>query len=175
MFVTRMRRTTAGIVGAIVAGVALTGCVLVPGFPLDQPVSLSVVDGAPVIAWCGPDGEVRNVAVYYSAPDREDGDLVSVGEGSLDITHGDLLPLSSSDAWEVTTYRDPADTDGVLEVTVGVSAVRDLDDGYVAKEVQVTGLFTFGSAQELANWPEGEWKWADGTVSEDKCGMGSPG
>lgn len=85
MFVTRMRRTTAGIVGAIVAGVALTGCVLVPGFPLDQPVSLSVVDGAPVIAWCGPDGEVRNVAVYYSAPDREDGDLVSVGEGSLDI------------------------------------------------------------------------------------------
>lgn len=58
----------AGIVGAIAAGATLTGCVLVPGVPLDKPVSLPVVNGAPVIVWCGPDVEVRNVTVYYSTP-----------------------------------------------------------------------------------------------------------
>lgn len=146
------------------------GCTFVPGVPLDQPLAFSVRGGHPLIIWCGPDLDLQSIGVYYGTRAvKDDATLVFEGEGSRIVTSGgELYPLGGSDGWKIDTVKYEGEYfDEISMSLLGVVG------GDAAEVISVLAEFDFQSPQQIRDWPEGRWKWANGEESSEPCGMPS--
>lgn len=171
-----MKTGTAG-PGRLAAGVLvgatallLSACSFLPQVPLDQPISLSVRDGAPVLAWCGGEAAVVRVRVYYGTATVDDVQLVADASGTMPVSSGALItPMSLPDDWEVEQWPYGGTELSEIGVTVDYDSPEER-----ASAVPGSFMADFDLGDEgLDSWPEGSWKWANGDSSSDPCGMPS--
>lgn len=143
-----------------------------PGVPLEQPVSLTVSDGEPVVAWCGDDIELKSIGIYYGTiSDPNDAALAFEGSGSQKVSAGDyIFPIKNSSSW--ISQTTPPSTTKVSEIIVSLSGVLT-DSGDTSTDSHVYAKFDLGAIDELGDWPDGMWQRgnsAPGELVDEPCG-----
>lgn len=166
----RAARLTSGVlVGAMVG--LLSACSFLPQVPLDQPISLSIRDGQPVVAWCGGEAEVVRVRIYYGTSTADDAQLVADASGRLPVSTDAQIALTSvPDDWHVEHWPYEGTELSEIGVTVNYESLKEGED---AAPGNFMADFDLDSGESLDSWPEGSWKWANGDSSSDPCGMPS--
>lgn len=155
----------------IASGAVLApGCSILPSTPLDQPISLSVRDGEPVVTWCGGSADLVRVRLYYGTASEDDAQLVLDASGQTSVVSGDEVALSQlPDDWKVERKAyagtEVSEVGVTLEYTSIDGAGKKYDGGYLAE-------FEFEGAG-IESWPTSSWQWANGQTSSDACGMPS--
>jgi hypothetical protein len=165
-----VRRSAAAVLAAT-AACLLSGCSFLPQVPLDQPVSLSIRNGQPVVAWCGGEADVVRVRVYYGTATADDAQLVIDASGRMPVSSGaHIAPTSLPDDWHVE--QAPYEGTELSEIGVTVN-YESSEEGEEALPGNFMADFDLADGESLDSWPEGSWKWANGDLSSDPCGMPS--
>ncbi len=160
-------------VGAVVlaSSLVLSACAFLPGVPEDQPLSLAVRGGTPILSWCAPSAEIVRVRVYYGTVSADDAELVIDARGRLPVAPGaEVTPDGLPEEWVVERHEYAGAELSEIGVTVDYEA-RDAEGELV--EGSFGADFENEGASDLDSWPDNGWIWANGTVSTDPCGMPS--
>lgn len=155
----------------LASSLVLSACAFLPGVPEDQPLSLAVRDGTPILSWCAPSAEIVRVRVYYGTMSADDAELVIDARGRLPVAPGaEVTPDRLPEEWIVERHDDAGAELSEIGVIVDYQA-RDAEGELV--EGSFGADFESENASDIGSWPENEWIWANGTVSTDPCGMPS--
>ncbi|MDR6868970.1 hypothetical protein J2Y69_003598 [Microbacterium resistens] len=145
--------------------VGLTSCWLLPGVPLDVPISAGKIGDSLAMSWCARTAEVTSLKVFYAE------ELVLEVYGNEVLEDRSSLALDDLvDGWRIESgdIAKLRELDGVTRIGIIVT----YEDSYSERGSLMAG-FRSSDGERFESWPAGKWIWAEGTVSEDPCGMAS--
>ncbi|WEK61898.1 MAG: hypothetical protein P0Y60_03845 [Candidatus Microbacterium colombiense] len=161
----RTKRAIFSCVAGITA-LGLASCSPVPNLPVDQPLSLSVIQKTAQLTWCSSESTLTRVVVVAAAGESADDKIVIVREPGIEMSFGEYMTvLTIEDFDEAGKNVTPRNLE---RISVGVE-YTDVDGSEGAFSVR----FDFDDSHNFLRWIDGDWGWPTGEFSTQRCGMPS--
>lgn len=144
----------------------LTGCFVLPNRPVDQPISINIVDANVVLSWCGSDSSLVSVVFVLSNKNGNDKSLVLESHDIVEVTRGEtIIPF---DAEDFVLGGSSVSADSASTVSVAVDYLNA-----EGREGTFAATYNLDDEHNFSEWTSSEWAWPTGEFSTDSCGMAS--